>query len=115
MSCSKCYGADAETHEDWEHSEDWVNLADARYTGDVIFMRSSLIYDALQELNIPDHIDEKVKTHVDRIIVKALIEALMHVDTDKSMIIISALSVLLNDSPVRNLPDEDPNYDEDFD
>jgi hypothetical protein len=82
MGCSICGGEqyEAEPHETEEHTEDWVSLADARETGEVIFMPNLMVYNALETLGINRTLNEKVKTHVDRRIVQALVDALIETD-----------------------------------
>ena len=79
MGCNICGGEqyELEPHSTEEHSEDWVNLADARESGEVIFMPIVDIYNALDALGIEFTQNEKRKVHVDRCIVKALVDALV--------------------------------------
>jgi hypothetical protein len=86
MTCSKCAGADAETHETEQHSEDWVNLADARYTGEVIFMPAGFVIAGLKA-SISEPLDAIAKlqvynqfVHVDRRIVQAMVDAIIEQD-----------------------------------
>lgn len=79
MSCSICgpnhqpYGE----HTTEEHSEDWVNMADARYTGEVLFMPAREIYWALGILIDHGPTDnERIMVHVERGVVQALVDAL---------------------------------------
>jgi hypothetical protein len=124
MACRHCSGADAYTHTTEEHSEDWVNLADARYTGEVIFMSAMLIHDGLEALNIPNTMNEHVLAHVDRRIVQALVDAIKATDpygdpgvgifeNYNSTALLDILQKQLTDHPTRQLPDEDQNYNED--
>jgi hypothetical protein len=78
--CSKCAGDDRFTHDIDEHSEDWANLADARQSGEVIFMSPMLIHYALESLQIPITHNERAKTHVDRRIIQAIVDALKEQD-----------------------------------
>lgn len=101
MPCSICGGEqyEAEPHTTEEHSESWVGLADARYTGEVIFMQNTIIYDALEALDIGYTLNEGVKTHVDRKIVQALHDAFEFEDDDTG--IAEVLARVLVDNPER--------------
>jgi hypothetical protein len=81
MSCSRCHGADALTHDTFEHSEDWVNLADARQTGEVIWMDTFTLDQALAAA-IPENSRTEVRTraHVDRRIIQALVDTIIDND-----------------------------------
>jgi hypothetical protein len=101
MACKICGGEkyEAEPHTTEEHSESWVSLADARYTGEVIFMPNALVFDALEALGIENRMTYEFKTHVDRKIVQALHDAFEYVDDDGG--VAKALSDLLVNNPER--------------
>jgi hypothetical protein len=101
VSCRICGGEqyEAEPHTTEEHSESWVSLADARYTGEVIFMPTHLIFDALNALDIQPTLNEKIKKHVDRKIIQALHDAFEFEDDDTG--IAEALAKVLKDNPER--------------
>ena len=67
-------------HMTGEHSENWVNLADARDTGEVIFMPANLIHGALSAIEIPNTIDEQIMVHVDRRIIQAIVDTIKELD-----------------------------------
>jgi hypothetical protein len=75
--CSICVGEESLTHITENHTEDWVNLADARQSGEVIYMSPMLIHDALEALGIPVTRNEERRVHVDRKIVSAIVDALI--------------------------------------
>lgn len=80
--CTKgCANGDELTHTSEQHSEDWVNLSDARYTGEVIFMPANLIYWAVEiALSQKPTLNEYVSVHVDRRVVQSLVDALRELD-----------------------------------
>jgi hypothetical protein len=107
MACSKCAGDDALTHSDWEHSEDWVNLADARYTGEVLWMDTFILDQALK-VAIPENVPTELRTkgHVDRRIIQALIDTIQDCDPygdPDATWALEQLQKLLNENPVREL------------
>ena len=101
--CKICGGAEheAESHTTEEHSEDWVNLADARYTGEVIFMPANLIHEAIEALGIPNTMNERVLTHVDRRIVQAIVDSFEYIDDDGGLA--EALARQLADNPKKEM------------
>jgi hypothetical protein len=87
VSCEICGGEQYELapHTTEEHSEDWVNMADARESGEVLFMPAREIYWALGILIDHGPTDnERSMVHVDRRVVQALVDALY--DSDRSYV-----------------------------
>jgi hypothetical protein len=114
MTCKICGGEqyEASPHTTEEHTEDWVNLADARYTGEVIYMPAVDIFNALDALGIKRTLNESTRVHVDRQIISALVDSLILADPygDPSVGIfenwdasgsLEILSKHLKDNPVR--------------
>ena len=95
-----------EFHTTEQHSEDWVNLADARYTGEVIFMPATIMLTAVAA-TLPEPITNLFNwwppkaqwVHVDRRIINALSYALEDMDSNHE--ILKTLDKLLEDHPER--------------
>jgi hypothetical protein len=85
VPCRICGGEqyEAEPHETSEHSEDWVNLADARQSGEVIWMDTFVLDQALSAA-IPENSSTELRTkaHVDRRIVQALVDTIKETDPE---------------------------------
>src|ERR1700743_2962620 len=106
MSCRICGGEqyEAEPQTTEEHSENWGAVADGRYTGEVIFMPTHLIFDALEVLSLTPTLNEKVKEHVDRRIVQALKDAIVDEGIDAAaQDVADVLQDWLNSNPIREL------------
>jgi hypothetical protein len=94
-------------HTTEQHSEDWVGLADARYTGEVVFMPAGELKYNLEEIVHPTTEDEQW-IHVDRRVIQALIDAITDagIDSDDQAAGIAWLQQRLADHPVRDINDE---------
>jgi hypothetical protein len=109
MACTQCQSPNNTTHETNQHSEDWVNLADARQTGELIFMPAGVITEAL-DYSISEPFTPSMNPfrwcHVDRRVIQALIVALQQQYTSEADHHANKLVKLLEANPVRIQEDE---------